>query len=310
MSELKWSNRSSNYIKYQQLIDNGDAIIAKQEDSKSHKPTLSTIENYEIILPEDMKIEYVIEQFLIRTNHFVEYLRYDNNGRLDGFMDHKQNMYILNNDYDTRKEICRKLFKMYKTHDFIWCNQSYTTLASSMFKHMRGYLPESQYDTKTREVLDDFYPRALQWCTREEVPEFVTSLDISKCYPSILINNTESIPLYTRNDDILPYNNNELVPSEYYIDEYEIPIGDDDIKIEAGFYSRRMMRTLIEKFNMPKTQIKWYIPTRKTLRRDTFKNYLLAIFSLFPESEAKLLANSFIGNLGKRYSRKDSGFVC
>ena len=133
-----------------------------------------------------------------------------------------------------------------------------------------------------REVLDDFYPRALQWCTREEVPEFVTSLDISKCYPSILINNTESIPLYTINDVILPSSNNELVPGEYYIDEYEITIGNDDIKIEAGFYSRRMMRTLIEKFNMPKTQIKWYIPTRKTLRCDTFKNCLLAIFSLFP----------------------------
>ena len=253
MSELKWSNRSSNYIKYQQLIDNGDAIIVKQEDSKSHKPTLSTIENHVITLPEDMKIEYVIEQYVIRTNYFVQYLHYDSNGRLDGFMDHKHNMYILNNDYDLRKEICRKLFKMYKTHDFIWCNQTYTTLASSMFKHMRGYLPKSQYDTKTRKVLDDIYPRALQWCTREEVPEFIASLDISKWYPSILINNTESIPLYTINDVILPYNNNEFVPGEYDIDEYDIPIGNDDIQIEAGFYSRRMMRTLIEKFNMPKT---------------------------------------------------------
>ena len=129
MSELKWSKRSSNYIKYQQLINNGDAIIVKQEDSKSHKPTLSTIENQVIILPEDMKIEYVIEQYVIRTNYFVEYLHYYNNGRLDGFMDHKHNMYILNNDYDIRKEICWKLFKMYKTHDFLWCNQSYTTLA-------------------------------------------------------------------------------------------------------------------------------------------------------------------------------------
>ena len=118
---------------------------------------------------------------------------------------------------------------------------------------MRGYLPKSQYDTKTRKVLDDIYPRALQWCTRGEVPEFIASLDISKWYPSILINNTESIPLYTINDVILPYNNNELVPGEYYIDEYDIPIGNDDIQIEAGFYSRRMMRTLIEKFNMPKT---------------------------------------------------------
>ena len=310
MSELKWSNRSNNYIKYQQLVDNADADIVKQKDNKTNKPTLLTIENHVIILPEDMKIEYVIEEYMIRSNYFVEYLHYDNKGRLDGFMDNKHNMYILNNDYDIRKEICRKLFRMYKTHDFIWCNQSYTALASSMFKHMREYLPESQYDTKTREVLDDSYPRALQWCASEELPEFVTSLDICKCYPSILINNTESIPFYTIHDVILSYDNNELVPGEYYIDEYQIPMGDSDVGIEAGFYSRRTIKILIEKFNTPKTQIKWYIPSRKALRCDTFKNYLLAIFSLFPESEAKLLANSFIGNLGKRYSRKDSGFVC
>ena len=257
MSELKWSNRSSNYIKYQQLVDNADADIVKQKDNKTNKPTLLKIQNHVIILPEDMKIEYVIEEYMIRTNYFVEYLHYDNNGRLDGFMDHKHNMYILNNDYDIRKEISRKLFKMYKTHDFIWCNQSYTALESTMFKHMRGYLPESQYDTKTREVLDDFYPRALQCCTSEESPEFVTSLDICKCYPSILINNTESIPLYTINDVILSYDDNELVPGEYYIDEYQIPMGDSDVGIEARFYSRRTIKILIEKFNMPKTQIKW-----------------------------------------------------
>ena len=123
MSELKWSNRSSNYIKYQQLVDNADADIVKQKDNKTNKPTLLAIENHVIILPEDMKIEYVIEEHMIRPNYFVEYLHYDNNGRLDGFMDHKHNMYILNNDYDIRKEICRKLFKTCKTHDFIWCDQ-------------------------------------------------------------------------------------------------------------------------------------------------------------------------------------------
>ena len=52
---------------------------------------------------------------------------------------------------------------------------------------MRGYLPESQNDTKTREVLDDFYARALQWCSTDPSPDNVVSLDISKFYPSILI---------------------------------------------------------------------------------------------------------------------------
>ena len=147
MTDMKWSNKSSNYIMYEELENN--------ELTEEGKPTLMTIENHLIVLPPDMKIEPVIETYMIRTNYFVEYLHYYNNGRLDGFMDHKNNMYILNNEYETRKSICERL---YISYDFVWCNQSYTSLATSLFKHMRGYLPESQYDTKTREVLDDFYP--------------------------------------------------------------------------------------------------------------------------------------------------------
>ena len=184
MSELKWSNKSSNYMMYQDLVD--DDIVAKKD-----KPTLSTIENHVIVLPPDTKIEPIIEEYMIRTNYFVEYLHYDNNGRLDGFMDHKNSMYVLNNEYENRKSICERLCKIYKSYDFIWCNQSYTSLA--LFKHMRGYLPESQYDTKTREVIDDFYPRALQRCSTDPAPDNLASLDISKCYPSILIDNETTV---------------------------------------------------------------------------------------------------------------------
>ena len=53
MSELKWSNKSSNYIMYQELENN--------ELTEEDKPTLSTIENHVIVLPPDMKIEPVIE---------------------------------------------------------------------------------------------------------------------------------------------------------------------------------------------------------------------------------------------------------
>ena len=310
MTDMKWSDKSSNYIMYQQLIDNGDAIIVKQEDSEPDKPTLSTIENHVIVLPPDMKIEPVIETYMIRTNYFFEYLHYDNNGRLDGFMDHKNNMYVLNNEYENRKSICERLYKIYKSYDFIWCNQSYTSLASSLFKHIRGYLPESQYDTKTREVLDDFYPRALQWCSTDPAPDNLVSLDISKCYPSILIVNESPIPLYIIHDVIKLFNGVFGV-GEYYIDEYAIDkrLG-KGVKIEAGFYTEPLVRALITKFKMPTSNVKWCIQGRKTLAPDTFKNYMLAIFSMFPESQAKLLANSYIGELGRKYSRKDHGFTC
>ena len=173
---------------------------------------------------------------------------------------------------------------------------------------MRGYLPESQYDTKTREVLDDFYPRALQWCSTDPAPDNLVSLDISKCYPSNLIDNDQPIPLYTIHGIIKPFDGLFKI-GEYYIDEYVIEKRlAKGIRIEAGFYSKPLV--LITKFKMPTSNVKWCIQARKTLAPDTFKNYMLAIFSMFPEPQAKLLANSYIGELGRKYSRKDHGFTC
>ena len=65
-----------------------------------------------IVLLEDVKIEPVVDRYILRTNYFVEYLHFDNNGRLDGFLNQKNDMYILNNKYDACKEICDKLKKV------------------------------------------------------------------------------------------------------------------------------------------------------------------------------------------------------
>ena len=307
MTDMKWSNKSSNCIMYQDLLDNMDELIIGEIGDKL---TLAEIEDYVIILPPETKIETVIEEHMTRSNYFVEYLHFDNNGRLDSFMDHKNNMYVLNNDCDTKKQTCEQLHKIYKSHDFIWCNQSYTSLASSLFKHMGGYLLESQYNAKTQEIIDDVYPRALQWCSTDPRPENLTSLDISKCYPSILIDNKHPIPLYTIHDNIRPFSERDLTHNygEYYIDVFD-RLG-KGIKIEAGFYSRHLIRELIGKFKMLTNNVKWFIQSRKTLAPDTFKNVLLTIFKLFPESQAKLLANSYIGELCRKYSRKDHGFTC
>lgn len=185
-------------------------IEQKEDEQKENKLTLADIENHVILLPPETKMEPVIGAYIARSNYFVEYLHFDNSGRLDEFMDHKNNMYVLNNEYDIKKSICEKLYSKYKSYDFIWSNQSYTTLASSSFKRLRGYLPESQYDTKTREVLDDFYLRALRWSSTGPKPDNLVSVDISKCYPSILIDSQHQIPLYTIHDVIEPFRVEDL----------------------------------------------------------------------------------------------------
>ena len=114
-------------------------------------------------------------------------------------------MYLLNDEYDIRKQICDKLFTRYKTYDFKWTIQSYTSIAMSLFAQQYGYIPESSYNLHTRNTLDEYYPRALQWCSTEDIPDNVVSIDISKCYPSILLNNNCGIPIYTIHDVIEPF---------------------------------------------------------------------------------------------------------
>ena len=52
-----------------------------------------------------------------------------------------KNMYLLNEEYDIRKRICDELFARYKTYDFKWTSQSYTSIAMSLFTQQYGYIP-------------------------------------------------------------------------------------------------------------------------------------------------------------------------
>ena len=107
-------------------------------------------------------------------------------------------MVVLNDDYDTRKMICQKLFDIYNTEDFKWKNQTITKLSSSLFKIPNGYLPESSYNSRVREVLDKFEPRALYFCDAEyfeEEEQPYKYFDICKSCPNVLIKNQQPIPI-------------------------------------------------------------------------------------------------------------------
>ena len=145
-------------------------------------------------------------------------------------------MYLLNNEYDIRKSICKKLYNKYKTHDFKGSNQSYTSIATALFRKMRRYLPESSYNVHTRQILDDNYPRALQWCTFDDISAGAVNKDICKCYPNILLNNNMPVPVCSIHDVIEPVgckNDLELC-GEFYIDETEINNFGTPIVLEAG----------------------------------------------------------------------------
>ena len=296
MSDLKWTRRHDNVTK----IKSVDDICSLDK------------ENHIVVLPENTMMKEAIDLYSRKENFYVEYLHWNNNGILDGFIDHKKNMYLLNEEYDTRKTICDKLFNIYKTHDFKWTNQSYTSIATSLFKQLNGYISESSYNVNTRQMLDEYYPRAFQWCTTDDIPEDVISIDIAKCYPSILLNNKHEIPIYSIHDVIEPFDSKDDLKKcgEYYIDETVLDIYSNPIKIEAGFYSSNLVSYLVDILNMPLSQIKHKIVTKRALKPDTFSEFIKYIFDNLPEGEAKKIANSFIGELGRKYNKTNHGFTC
>ena len=177
---------------------------------------------------------------------------------------------------------------------------------------MNGYLPKGSYNVNTRKMLDDFCPRALQWCTTEDIPEDVINIDISKSYPSILLNNTRPIPVYSIHDVVEPFNCRSDLRQcgEFYIDETILYNYKSLLKIEAGFYSSNLMSYLVDTLHMPLSRIKYEIITKRALKPDTFSEYIKYIFDNFQESEAKKMANSYIGELGRKYNKINQGYTC
>lgn len=116
------------------------------------------LENHILVLLEEVKMKEALKSYTDKYGFYVGYLHWDSKGVLDGFIDHTKNMFLMNNDYDTRKVICDKLQEIYKTHDFDWCHQSLTAMASALFRQQVGYLPVSSYNLRTRKMLNDYYP--------------------------------------------------------------------------------------------------------------------------------------------------------
>ena len=188
---------------------------------------------------------------------------------------------------------------------------------------MVGYITESSYNNKTREILDRYYPKAIQWCSFDDQPENLVNIDICKQFLSILIKNPHTIPIYTIHDIIQKFEGKQEMSNdigvyypelnndgEFYIDEFEITIFGCSLRMESGFYHSSLIDFLVYECKMAISNIKYKLIAHHGIKCDTFKDFMIYIFKTFPEIEAKKMANSFIGELERKYNRTDFGFTC
>ena len=64
---------------------------------------------------------------------------------------------------------------------------------------------------------DDYYPKALQWCNADDIPNDVFNINMCKSYPNILLKNNTPVSIYT----IEKFNckSDLRQAGEFYIDE-------------------------------------------------------------------------------------------
>ena len=85
MSDLTWSRRHENIHQIKEI-----------DEINSHGK-----EKHIIILPSEMKMPLVLNNYVAQSKYYVEYLHWNNNSILDEFIDHKNknNMVLLNDEY-------------------------------------------------------------------------------------------------------------------------------------------------------------------------------------------------------------------
>lgn len=153
--EFKWLRKSGKIIRLDELNELIDLDI---RDSI-------------IVIPEDNAIEQAADIIVSKYKLYIEYLHWNNGGKLDGFVTHKNNIILLNDNYDMRKNICEELDSIYHLEHFKWKNQFIAVLGNSLFKTQYGYFPKSSYNSRVHEILDKFKPRVLYFCDADYFDE-------------------------------------------------------------------------------------------------------------------------------------------
>ena len=83
-----------------------------------------------VVLQENNKIEEAIDNIITKFRLYIEYLHWSNCTKLFGFINHCNNIFVLNGNYDMRRMINEKLHDIYRVQDINRKNQIITKIAS------------------------------------------------------------------------------------------------------------------------------------------------------------------------------------
>ena len=236
------------------------------------------------------------------------------NGRVQAFKHPITNqIYEITSDFTERKNIIDDLTKKYGPSLIKFENQSYTTISQIIYnnefgniKLLESNLSDNIYNLFQRNIINAF-----QGNVSEDLKEDKNSygVDIIKSYSSVLLYNDTEFNIFQPFDEVQLFNESmPLKPGEYYIN-IPIMLCDGLMQYPKGYYPLHFIKFLLNNNIITKSNIKMVLYAKQYLKSDTFKNFTEFIYSNYEPSQAKKIINFFIGSLGSKYIKSDSGCI-
>ena len=139
-----------------------DLIYAPDYLSEDHTVWESGYNNYVIVLPKGFCVQKAMALSIKRTEATVPFFKYNNRNMLSAFVHPKlDTLFVENEDYLVRKNVCDILYNQFPVEQFKFRNQSLTKIGNNIFEVVYGYVIKSSYNQETVETLNANGPNAL-----------------------------------------------------------------------------------------------------------------------------------------------------
>lgn len=228
----------------------------------------------------------------------------------------KSIVFVAGDEWDARKAICDKFFIETRFVDFEFRNQSWGQISRTIFDYKFGRFEKSHYSSDLMTIFEQYPVSAYRTCENKDVVGF-KSVDIRRCYTSILMENTEPWPVYGPFDGVKPVlikSSADIKPGEYFINRsFYMGLGSifgakGSIFVSRGWYDNAFIKSVLKLGYIIPSDITFGIEARMSLPANILREFCVYMMETFPE-QSKIMINCLIGCFGSLYDRKHVGGV-
>jgi hypothetical protein len=260
-----------------------------------------------VLIDESIDFGSVIASAELRSDVTITNYKYGG-GRIIAF-ECNGVVYARTFGYDDRKQLLK--IEQDKTNNdiFEFKNQSYTQISNSLFNYYIGDVSKMLSDLTTEQfkLFERYnitpYLRTVSFDISKNKTSY--TFDINKSYTSVLMNHKYDYNVFNAFDDIVPYDNRDVVIGEYYIKRtFELAKG-SKIKLPNGYYPHTLVRYCLDNGYIAKSDITYMMIPSYKISSDTLKNFVKYCMDNYSEATFKKLINFFVGLIGQRYYNTD-----